>query len=45
MEIEILTLFGKRVKELRVENKLTQQQFAQKTGLHKNYIEIARLRQ
>jgi transcriptional regulator with XRE-family HTH domain len=38
MENEILTRFGKRVKELRSEKKLTQEQFAQKTGLHKNYI-------
>jgi transcriptional regulator with XRE-family HTH domain len=38
MENEILTQFGKRVKELRSEKKLTQEQFAQKTGLHKNYI-------
>ena len=38
MEKELLTLFGKRVKELRINLKLTQDQFAQKTGLHKNYI-------
>jgi transcriptional regulator with XRE-family HTH domain len=38
MENDILTQFGKRVKELRSEMKLTQEQFAQKTGLHKNYI-------
>lgn len=38
MEEEILLQFGKRVKELRTQNKLTQEQFAQKTGLHKNYI-------
>ncbi|MEA4976150.1 MAG: helix-turn-helix transcriptional regulator [Paludibacter sp.] len=35
---DILTQFGSRVKELRTKNKLTQEQFAQKTGLHKNYI-------
>lgn len=38
MENEILIVFGKRVKELRTEMKLTQDQFAKKTGLHKNYI-------
>jgi transcriptional regulator with XRE-family HTH domain len=38
MEEDILIQFGKRVKELRSEKKLTQEQFAQKTGLHKNYI-------
>lgn len=38
MENDILTQFGSRVKELRIKNKLTQEQFAQKTGLHKNYI-------
>jgi transcriptional regulator with XRE-family HTH domain len=38
MKNEILTQFGKRVKELRIQNKLTQEQLAQKTGLHKNYI-------
>jgi len=38
MDNQILLQFGKRVKELRTQNKLTQEQFAQKTGLHKNYI-------
>lgn len=38
MEEDILIMFGKRVKELRTNCKLTQEQFAQKTGLHKNYI-------
>ncbi len=38
MENEILIVFGKRVKELRLDLKLTQEQFAKKTGLHKNYI-------
>lgn len=38
MEEDILLQFGKRVKELRTQNKLTQEQFAQKTRLHKNYI-------
>lgn len=34
----ILLTFGKRVKQLRIENKMTQEQFAQKCDLHKNYI-------
>lgn len=38
MKEDILHQFGNRVKELRTQNKLTQEQFAQKTGLHKNYI-------
>ncbi len=38
MKEDILHQFGNRVKVLRTQNKLTQEQFAQKTGLHKNYI-------
>lgn len=38
MEKEILKEFGNRVKFLRQNMKLTQEQLAQKTGLHKNYI-------
>ena len=38
MKEDILHQFGNRVKELRIQKKLTQEQFAQKTGLHKNYI-------
>lgn len=34
----ILNKFGNRIKELRVERKLTQEQFAKMCGLHKNYI-------
>ena len=34
----ILILFGKRLKELRLEKNLTQEQFAELSGLHKNYI-------
>lgn len=34
----ILVDFGKRIKELRVEKGLTQEQFAELSGLHKNYI-------
>lgn len=38
MKEDILHQFGNRVKELRTQSKLTQEQFAQKTRLHKNYI-------
>jgi transcriptional regulator with XRE-family HTH domain len=38
MESEILMQFGKRVKELRKQKGYTQQYFADKSGLHKNYI-------
>ena len=34
----ILDNFGKRVKALRLDKNLTQDQFAEKCGLHKNYI-------
>ncbi len=34
----ILNLFGARIKQLRQNLNLTQEQFAQKCGLHKNYI-------
>jgi transcriptional regulator with XRE-family HTH domain len=30
--------FGKRVRELRVENKMTQENLAAKTGFHRTYI-------
>ena len=35
---DILITFGKRMKELRTEKGLTQEQFAELSGLHKNYI-------
>lgn len=38
MEESILKKFGRRIKELRTEKKLTQQQLADISGLHKNYI-------
>lgn len=38
MEESILKKFGQRVKELRTERNLTQQQLADISGLHKNYI-------
>lgn len=34
----ILEKFGNRLKELRKEKNLTQEQFAESSGLHKNYI-------
>lgn len=38
MEESVLIKFGRRVKELRIERNLTQQQLADISGLHKNYI-------
>jgi transcriptional regulator with XRE-family HTH domain len=38
MTENILNLFGARIKQLRQNLNLTQEQFAQKCGLHKNYI-------
>ena len=38
MKNNILNIFGLRIRELRLEKKLTQEQFAQLSGLHKNYI-------
>jgi transcriptional regulator with XRE-family HTH domain len=38
MNENILTKFGARVKQLRKERGLTQEQFAKNCGLHKNYI-------
>lgn len=38
MNENILVKFGLRIKELRHKKSLTQEQFAQKCGLHKNYI-------
>lgn len=38
MEDSILNKFGQRVKTLRIEEKLTQSEFAKKSGLHKNYV-------
>lgn len=35
---DICKKFGSRVKALRKENNLTQQEFANLSGLHKNYI-------
>jgi transcriptional regulator with XRE-family HTH domain len=38
MSDNILQSFGARVKQLRINQGLTQEQFALKCGLHKNYI-------
>lgn len=38
MNEDILTLFGARLKHLRQQKGLTQEQFAKECGLHKNYI-------
>ena len=38
MEEEVLILFGKKVRELRTEQKLSQAALAEKSGLHANYI-------
>ncbi len=38
MNNSILNKFGQRVKALRIEKNLTQEQFSQRCGLHKNYI-------
>ncbi len=38
MEESILIKFGQRVRELRTGRNLTQQQLADISGLHKNYI-------
>jgi transcriptional regulator with XRE-family HTH domain len=38
MTEDILVIFGKRIKELRKSKKMTQQQFADLSDLHKNYI-------
>lgn len=38
MNESILIQFGKKLKKLRLEKGLTQEQFSKKCGLHKNYI-------
>lgn len=38
MEDEVLILFGKKVRELRINQKLSQVALAEKSGLHANYI-------
>ncbi len=38
MESDILKQFGKRIKDLRINNKWSQQDLADATGFHKNYI-------
>jgi transcriptional regulator with XRE-family HTH domain len=38
MKDEVLILFGKKVRELRTKQKLSQTALAEKSGLHANYI-------
>jgi transcriptional regulator with XRE-family HTH domain len=38
MNGSVLEKFGQQLKKLRTEKGLTQEQFAKKCGLHKNYI-------
>lgn len=38
MESQILEAFGKRIKELRLTKKWSQQDLADETGFHKNYV-------
>ena len=38
MKEEVLIMFGKKVRELRTEQKLSQTDLAEKSGLHPNYI-------
>jgi transcriptional regulator with XRE-family HTH domain len=38
MEKQVLISFGKKVRELRTEQKLSQNALADKSGLHSNYI-------
>lgn len=38
MKDKVLFQFGTKLKQLRLEKGLTQEQFALKCGLHKNYI-------
>jgi len=38
MESDILKQFGKRIKDLRITNKWSQQDLADVSGFHKNYI-------
>jgi len=38
MKEEVLVQFGKKLKELRTKQKLTQIELADKSGLHPNYV-------
>lgn len=38
MKEEVLILFGKKVRELRITNELSQEALAEKSGLHRNYV-------
>lgn len=38
MKTDILTAFGKRIRQLRTTHNLSQEQLAERTGFHRNYI-------
>ncbi|MBQ0733942.1 helix-turn-helix domain-containing protein [Aquimarina celericrescens] len=38
MEKDILIQFGERIRSLRISNKLSQEELANKTGFHRTYI-------
>ncbi len=38
MKTDILTIFGKRIRQLRTTHNLSQEQLAERTGFHRNYI-------
>lgn len=37
---EILKIFGKRIKELRKKNNMSQEKLAEKTGIHRTYLGV-----
>ena len=38
MEKKVLISFGKKIRELRINQKLSQESLAERSGLHRNYI-------
>lgn len=36
--VELIQQFGRRIRQLRLENDLTQEELAEKTGFHRTYI-------